>query len=113
MVEGRSLKVKFYYISCDYCSCQNPSVFCPGVFAMMEVKTKVGKRRVIVIPKKIAEASGIREGLEVKIRVTGEGLAITPVLDAVELSLKGRKVARITLKELEGNSLEQQEKILG
>ena len=79
---------------------------------MLEVKTKIGKKRVLVIPKKIAEKAGIKEGIQVKLKLTDEGIIIIPIPDAVELSLKGKKITRVTLEELEAESVEQQRKII-
>ncbi len=52
----------------------------------LEIKTRVGKNRVIVIPEKIAEIVGIKEGSEVKITISDDGILIKPVIDAIELS---------------------------
>jgi len=79
---------------------------------MLEIKTKIGKKRILVIPKKIAEQAGIKEGTRVKLKLTEEGIIITPIPDPIELSLKGKKVAKITLEELEAESIEQQKKII-
>ena len=76
----------------------------------LEIKTKVGKKRVIVIPKKIADIVGIKEGSEVKVTISDDGVLIKPVIDAIELSLKGKKITKITLDELEADSLDLQEK---
>ena len=79
---------------------------------MLEVETKVGKKRVLVIPKKIAEKAGIKEGTQVKLKLTDEGIVIIPIPNAIELSLKGKKIAKVTLEELEAESIEQQRKII-
>lgn len=79
---------------------------------MLEVKTKIGKKRVLVIPKKMAEMAGIKEGIQVKLKLTDEGIIIIPIPDAVELSLKGKKIAKVTLEELEAESIEQQRRII-
>ena len=78
----------------------------------LETRIKVGKKRVIVIPKKIAKEVGIREGMYVKIGVSEGSVIIKPIIDAVELSLRARKIARITLEELEEESLEIQKKFI-
>ena len=71
----------------------------------LEFRRRVGKKRVIVIPKRIADELGLREGMEVKISLTKDGILVKPVLDAITLSLKGKKIAKITLKELEKDSI--------
>ena len=77
---------------------------------MLEVKVRVGKKRVLVIPKNIAEEVGIREGSIVKLSVQGKNVVIEPEHDAIWLSLRGEKVAKISLKDLEETSLEEQSK---
>ena len=74
----------------------------------LTVKARIGKKRVLVIPKAIAENLSLDEGSAVKITVAGDKIIIEPLRDAVWLSLHGEKVARITLKELEEESIEQQ-----
>ncbi len=75
-------------------------------------KRRIGKKRVLVIPKAIAEALSLEEGSAVKITATEDKIIIEPLRDAIWLSLHGEKIARITLKELEEESLEQQRKYL-
>ncbi|RLE49311.1 MAG: hypothetical protein DRJ31_05355 [Candidatus Methanomethylicota archaeon] len=77
---------------------------------MLEVKVRVGKKRVLVIPKNIAEEVGIREGSIVKLSVQGKNVVIELEHDAIWLSLRGEKVAKISLKDLEETSLEEQSK---
>ena len=59
----------------------------------MVVETRVGKKRVIVIPKSVAD--------EVKI-------VIEPVRDAVWLALYGKRIGRIAPEEVEVESLREQ-----
>lgn len=73
---------------------------------------RIGKKRVLVIPKAIAEIVGVDEGSAVKIRVVDGKIVIEPIRDAIWLSLHGEKVARITLRELEGESVGQQARYL-
>ena len=75
------------------------------------VETKVGKKRVIVIPKVIAEAVKISEGQRVRIMAVGGRIVIEPVRDAVWLALYGRKIGRIMSEEVEEESLREQEKL--
>jgi len=76
------------------------------------VRSKIGKKRVLVIPKKIAEITGINEGTKVKISTEGSKIIIEPIIDAVWIALHKEKIAKITLKELEEKSLEQQGKYI-
>ncbi len=76
------------------------------------MKAKVGKKRVLVIPKKIAERVGINEGTIVELKEEGNKIIIEPLRDAVWLSIYGEKITKVTLKELEEESFEQQKKYL-
>jgi len=75
------------------------------------VETRVGRKRVIVIPKAIAEAVKISEGQRVRIMAVGDRIVIEPVRDAVWLALYGRKIGRIMPEEVEEESLREQEKL--
>jgi len=78
------------------------------VAVSLEVVARVGKRRTLVIPKKVAEKLGLEEGVKVSIAVEEDKITVKPVRDAVWLSLHGRKVAKVSLEELEGESVAQQ-----
>ncbi len=78
-----------------------------------EVRVRLSKKNTLYIPKSIAEAVGIREGSVLRLRVEGCRIIIEPIPDAVELSLRGEKVARVSLEELEAESVERQEGIIG
>ena len=80
---------------------------------MEAVKAKVGRRRTLVIPKRIAERVGITEGTVVLLRVEGNRIVVEPEPDAVWLAIHGEKVAKVSLKELEEESLERQEELGG
>ncbi len=75
------------------------------------IETRVGRKRVIVIPKAVAEAVGIREGQKVRVMAVEGKIVIEPVRDAVWLALYGRKIGRISPEEVEGESLIEQEKL--
>ncbi|RLF17285.1 MAG: AbrB/MazE/SpoVT family DNA-binding domain-containing protein [Thermoprotei archaeon] len=79
----------------------------------LSVETKVGKKRVIVIPKKIADAIKLNEGQKVRIiaDVDNDSIIIRPIRDAIWLALHGRKIGKIMPKEIEEESLREQEKI--
>jgi len=78
----------------------------------LSVKARIGKKRVLVIPKKIADRLGIDEGTTVKITVVDDKMIIEPVRDAIWLSLYGEKVAEVTIEKLEDISIEEQEKVV-
>lgn len=77
------------------------------------LEVTVGRRRTIVMPKRVAEMLGIGEGSRLELRVENGRIVLEPIPDAVELSLHGEKVARTSLKELEAESIEQQRRYLG
>ena len=76
----------------------------------LTVRARVGKKRMLVIPKRVAELLGLSEGSMVKITAFKDRMIIEPIRDAIWLSIHGEKVARITLEELEGESIERQKK---
>mgnify|MGYP000318295519 CR=1 FL=1 len=79
----------------------------------LSLEARVGKKGVLVIPKKVAELLGLTEGSRVKIIASRDRMVIEPIRDAIWLSLHGEKVARITLEELEEESVERQEEYTG
>ena len=78
----------------------------------LTAKARIGKKRVLVIPKAIAENLSLDEGSAVRITASGDKIIIEPLRDAIWLSLHGKKIAHITLKELEEESIEQQKRYL-
>jgi len=79
----------------------------------LSLEARVGKKGVLVIPKKVAELLGLTEGSRVKIIASRDRMVTEPIRDAIWLSLHGEKVARITLEELEEESVERQEEYTG
>ncbi len=75
------------------------------------VESRIGRKRVIVIPKVIADAVKVREGQKVRIMAVGDKIVIEPVRDAVWLALYGRKIGRIMPEEIEEESVLEQEKL--
>lgn len=78
----------------------------------LTVTSRIGRRRTFVIPKAVAEKLQINEGCKVKITVEGNRIIIEPLYDAVWLSLHCKKIAKVTLEDLERESNEQQEKYI-
>jgi len=74
----------------------------------VSTEVRIGKKRTLVILKNIAEKLGIKEGDKIKITVVGDKLVLQPIRDAVWLSLYGKKVAKVTLEDLEATSIEEQ-----
>jgi len=79
----------------------------------LTTELRVGKKRTIVIPKTIAEALNLDEGSSLLVEIKGGYLLLKPLPDAIRLSLKGEKIAKVTSNELEAASVEEQEKQIG
>ena len=76
----------------------------------LKVEVRVGRKRTLVIPKRVAEALGIDEGSRLLIEVKRGYMIVRPLPDAIHLSLHGEKLAKVALRELEETSIEEQEK---
>jgi bifunctional DNA-binding transcriptional regulator/antitoxin component of YhaV-PrlF toxin-antitoxin module len=74
----------------------------------VSTEVRIGKRLTLVILRNVAEKLGIEEGDKIKITVVGDKLVLQPIRDAVWLSLYGKKVAKVTLEDLEATSIEEQ-----
>ena len=72
------------------------------------VRVRVSRKTTIVIPEKIAEILGIDEGTILEMSVVGDSLVLKPKPSAIDLALRGKKFAKITLEELERISIERQ-----
>ncbi len=77
------------------------------------IEVRVGRKRTLVIPKAVAEALGIDEGSKLKLIVEGDRIIIEPIPDAIQLSLRGERLGRVSLKELEVESIENQRRYVG
>ncbi len=78
----------------------------------LTVEIRVGRRRTIVIPKAVAEALGIDEGSKLKLTVENGKIILEPIPDAIQLSLRGDKLGKVSLKDLEAESIEIQKKYI-
>jgi len=76
------------------------------------LEVRVGKKRTIVIPKIIADLLNIDEGSRLILEVRDGKIILTPQPDAITLSIKGSKIARLSLEDLEATSIEEQKKYL-
>ncbi len=74
-------------------------------------EVKVGRRRMIFIPRAAANAVGISEGMRVRITVEDGRLIIEPIRDAIWHALYGSKIGYIGFEELERESLREQERL--
>ena len=78
----------------------------------LTVEVRVGRKRTIVIPKNVAEELGIDEGSKLLLEVRDGYIVLKPLPDAITLSLRGEKIAKVNLSELEEVSIEEQKKYL-
>jgi len=77
----------------------------------LTIKTRVGKKNTIYIPKAIAEAVGLREGSIVVMTVKDSKIVIEVVPDPFDLALRGPKFAETTFDEFEKESEEMQNEL--
>ena len=77
----------------------------------LEIETKVSKKNTIYIPKSIAEAVGLREGMRVKLKVEKGRIIIELIPDPFTLALMSPKFAKTTVEEFEEESEEMQHEI--
>ena len=78
----------------------------------LTVEVRVGRKRTIVIPKAIAEALGIDEGSKLKLTVENGKIILEPIPDAIQLSLRGDKLGKVSLEDLEAGSIEIQKRYI-
>ena len=77
-----------------------------------ELVIRVGRKRTIVIPKRVAERLGIDEGDYLLLTIHNDKIEVKPMPNAITLSLRGRKIAKITLRELEEESMRVQKEYI-
>jgi len=81
------------------------------MYVVMVMESGVGKKRVVIIPKPLAEFLGLREGQKIRIMVIDNKTVIKPVRDTVWLALHGKKIGTISPEEVEEESMREQEKL--
>ncbi len=81
--------------------------------AGLTVRTRVGRKNTLYIPKAIAEAVGLREGSLVELRVKSGKIIIEVIPDPFELALRGPVFARVRFEEFERESEEMQRDLFG
>lgn len=74
----------------------------------LTVEARVGKKHAIYLPKAVVEATGLREGERVLLRVSGNTVVLESLQDPIELALSGKKFASIRPEQVEAISLEEQ-----
>ena len=75
----------------------------------MRTKVKVDKEFAVHIPKEVAEELNIREGDTLTMKIKGNKI-ILEVDNAILLSVKGKKFAKISPEDVERISEEEQRK---
>ena len=68
------------------------------------MKTRVSKKFAIYIPRSIANAVGLREWQEVRLRVEEGRIVLVPVPDPFDLALEGPYFGETTVEEFEKES---------
>ncbi|TFF95933.1 AbrB/MazE/SpoVT family DNA-binding domain-containing protein [Candidatus Thorarchaeota archaeon] len=71
-------------------------------------ESQIGKKYTVYLPKAVVEEVSLREGMKILITVEGDRIIIEPLPHPIDLALKGKKFAKITLEEMEAISLEEQ-----
>ena len=72
------------------------------------METRVGKKNTIYLPKAVVEATGLKEGERVLLRVAGNTVVLESIQDPLELALSGKKFASMKPEQVEAISLEEQ-----
>ncbi len=75
------------------------------------MKSRIGKRNTLYIPKSVAEALNIEEGAIVKLTVKENKLIVEPIPDPFKLALEYPKFAKTTVEEFERGSEEIQREL--
>ena len=74
----------------------------------LTVEARVGKKNTIYLPKAIVEATGLKEGEKILLRVDGNTVVLESLQDPLELALSGEKFSSIRPEEVEAINLEEQ-----
>jgi len=74
----------------------------------LNIRTSIGKKYAIYLPKAVVKALDLREGERVLLRVAGNTLVVEVLLDPIKLAISGKKFASIKPEEVEAISLEEQ-----
>lgn len=75
----------------------------------LTVKSRVGKKHAVYLPKSIVEALDIREGEGILLEAAGDTLILKLLKDPLQLALSKDKFASLKPEEIEGISLEEQD----
>jgi len=77
----------------------------------LKIKTRVGRKNTLYIPKAVAEAVGLKEGSMVLLSVKDNKIIVEVVPDPFDLALRGSKFAKTTFEEFERESEEMQSEL--
>jgi antitoxin MazE len=72
------------------------------------VESRVGKKNAIYLPKAVVEATGLKEGGKILLRVMDKTVVVEPLMDPLELALSSEKYATIDPEQIEAISVEEQ-----
>jgi AbrB family looped-hinge helix DNA binding protein len=72
------------------------------------VKTRIGKKFAIYLPKAVVKGLSLTEGEKVLLTVAGNTLVLETLRDPIQLALSSKKFASITPEQVEAISLEEQ-----
>jgi len=84
-----------------------------GEGARLTFEVKVSRKRLIAIPKAVADELGIAEGSRLRLHVEDDKIVLEPVRDALWFAMHGPKVAYISFEELEEESEREQGRLAG
>jgi len=74
------------------------------------VRTKIGRKFTVYLPKVIVEALDLKEGERVLLKVMGNALILESLKDPIQLALSDKTFASITPEQAEAISVEEQTK---
>lgn len=70
----------------------------------LTLKTKIGRKFAVYLPKAVVEALSLKEGERVLLNVMGNVLMLESLKDPIQLALSGEKFASITPEQAEAIS---------
>ena len=74
-------------------------------------EVKVSRKRLIAIPKAVADELGIAEGSRLRLHVEDDKIVLEPVRDALWFAMHEPKVAYVGFEELEEESESEQKRL--
>ncbi len=74
----------------------------------LSLGARIGKKNAIYLPKAVVEATGLKEGGKILLRVMDKTVVVEPLMDPLELALSIEKYATIDSERIEAISVEEQ-----